>query len=59
MSSGLQALFFGIAIAIFVLAFLISLVKAPPENRFVELDFTAAGLAVAFFVFFMLALDAA
>lgn len=60
MSANVQALFFGLACAIFVFAFIISLVKPPPDpaNRVVSLDWKALGLAVWVFVPFIIALRA-
>lgn len=54
MSHGVQAVFFAVAVILFVL----SAIKFPEKHN-IALDFTALGLAVAFFVFFWMAWAAA
>lgn len=45
MDPSTQAVFFGIALVLFVFAFIVSIVRANPANRLLELDWVALGLA--------------
>lgn len=58
MSSGVQALFFGLAVATFILACVISLIRPTVEDRLVAFHWVALGLALAFFVPFVIELRA-
>lgn len=56
MSSDMQALFFGLALAMFAVAVIISLIQSDANNRITGLNWTALGLAFWVFVPFILAL---
>lgn len=59
MEPATQAIFFGLAIVMFAIACVISLVRANPPDRFVAFDWHSLGLGLATFVFFWIALKAA
>lgn len=56
MDTGAQALFFGLACLAFLLACIISVIKAPPEDRLTAFNWTALGLLLFVFVPFVIAL---
>lgn len=58
MSTGVQALFYGLAVAAFVVAVIISLVRTNSDDRVAGFNWVALGLALAFFVPFVIELRA-